>query len=387
MVSGGRYNEFLTPNASILVCNTSLPAAEKIKYAVEWKVPIVSSKWLWDSIQEGQLKSLDPYLIGRPEYNISLANSKASGDRTELTEAETHGNPLTRVTKGTEKRLLLGRTLDLVKTGDTPQLIDSLGSRIIEESPIKNKTSCLDSIGTLELHSKIDSPNPDECDNNSAHPSRLLSAPLKEISFNSSPKASPSPTKVLSPSKSATHVKVDHGDSLGPAISSLLAHHQRLTTTNPPAKTTDDPSFGRQRRRRQLLGRAASSMSARSNGSIGMSRASSVDTMNTDGVGTPLESSTANTREELDESFASLYSFGEQERFRETVEQPPQMTQLSYEDPDVRAWRERVVKKLGGVGQIEPDVGKRAEGIGVVTDVGGRGAKGVGRRTRQALGR
>lgn len=377
----------MTPNALVLVCDTLLPAAEKIKYAVEWKVPIVSSKWLWDSIQEGQRKPFDPYLIGGTENHLPIANPKPSDDTTKAIKAEIHSNPLTRTTKDNKKRLLLGRTLDLVKTEDTPQLIDNPNSRVIEESPIKNKTPCLDTIGTSEVHTNIDSPNPDEYDINAEQPSRPMSAPLKEISLNSSPKASASPTKVLSPSKSAPPAKIDDGDSLGPAITSLLAHHQRLTTTNPPAKPTDDSNFGRRRRRRQLLGRAASSMSARSNGSISMSRASSVDTMNTDGLGTPLESSTANTRDEVDESFASLHSFGEKERFRESVEQPPQMTQLSYEDPDVRAWRERVVKKLGGVGQIEPDAGKRADGIGVVTDVGGRGAKGVGRRTRQALGR
>lgn len=109
--------------------------------------------------------------------------------------------------------------------------------------------------------------------------------------------------------------------------------------------------------------------------------------MNTDGLGTPLETSTTHTRAAADESFAVLHGFGEKEGFRESIEQPLQMTQLGYEDPDVRAWRERAIKKLGGAGPIEPDAGKRVKGIGVVTDVGGRGARGVGRRTRQALGR
>lgn len=66
------------------------------------------------------------------------------------------------------------------------------------------------------------------------------------------------------------------------------------------------------------------------------------------------------------------------------------MTQLGYDDPDVRAWRERVVKKLelGAVGgHIELEKERRREGIGIVKDVLGKGARGVGRRTRQGGGR
>ena len=343
----------------------------------------MSSKWLWDSIQEGELKPFDTYLISFSENQLPMADSKSADDKTKATDPETRSNLSNRVTKDGKKGLLLGRTLDLASNEDGGQLTDDNPSlRVVEDSPLKNQEPRPGSIGTPEFPNDIDKARPDESHDSLAHPT---SAPLKEISSNPSPKAPLSPTKTFDPSfKPATSVKISD-DSLGPAISSLLAHHQRLAAANTASKLADDAKVGR--RRRQLFGRAPSSLSARSNGSVSISRASSVDTMNTDGLGTPLETSTTHIREEADESFAVLHGLGEKEGSRESIEQPLQMTQLGYEDPDVRAWRERAIKKLGGAGHIELDTGKRVEGIGVVTDVGGRGARGVGRRTRQALGR
>lgn len=369
------------------MCDILLPGSEKLKYALEWKVPIVSSKWLWDGIHEGELKPFDPYLVRHPRNQPSIDDSKPSDDRTEALQAESHINPSTRTINGNRERLSLGSSLGWGKNEPGDQLIDSTSLRVVEDSPIKKREVCLDAVDAPAVQTETDNPNPIERHNSPLHPASSVSVPLKEISLNSSPKAPASPPKAHSPSsKPTTSVKITEVP-LGPAISSLLAHHQRLAATNPATKPSEDLKLGR--RRRQLLGRAPSSMSARSNGSLNISRASSVDTMNTDGLGTPLESSTARTREgaDGDESFATLHGVAEKDPLRESVEQPLQMTQLGYEDPDVQAWRERVVKKLGGVGQIEPDAGKRVEGIGVVTDVGGRGAKSIGRRTRQASGR
>lgn len=367
----------------MLVCNTSSPANEKLKHAREWRVPIVSSDWLWDSLREEKFKSFATYLIRHSSNDLAITELKPPENRTEATRPEIRSNLSNETTKSDRTRLLLDRTLDSANNEHGGQTTDDLNVRVVEDSPMKNELTNVDAIGPSEIH---DTANTDECHDSKTHPLGPISAPLKEISLNSSPKAPVSPTKIVTTSsKASTSVKISD-DSLGPAISSLLAHHQRLSTTNPMSKPADDAKVGR--RRRQLFGRAPSSLSARSTGSVSISRASSVDTMNTDGLGTPLETSTTHTRDEADDSFAVLHGVSEKESFRESIEQPPQMTQLGYEDPDVRAWRERAIKKLGGAGQIELDTGKRVEGIGVVTDVvGGRAARGIGRRTRQALGR
>ncbi len=362
-----------------------MPGPDKLKYALEWKVPIVSGEWLWDSIHEGALRPFDPYLIHHARHHLLKTQPKPSDAELDATKAHNHSSFSTRMIKDKGEHPLYSHTFDSVKNEEGAQPMDDSTLRVVEESPVKNRDPCRDSIGERGDETGTDPPHPDEGCHSLSQTLRPMTIPLKEISLNLSPKDPPSPPKVCSPSsKSVTSVKYDE-ETLGTAISSLLAHHQRLAATIPPAKPTEETKFGR--RRRQLFGRAPSSMSARSNGSINISRASSVDTMNTDGLGTPLESSTANTRDEADGSFAVLHGIGEKERARDSFEAPLQMTQLGYEDPDVRAWRERVVKKLGGAEQIDPDAGRRVEGIGVVTDVRGRGSKGIGRRTRQALGR
>lgn len=208
--------------------------------------------------------------------------------------------------------------------------------------------------------------------------------PLQEISLNSSP------TKPTFPSPLKSEIRPGYKDegSLGPAISSLLAHHQRSAANSASNPTTEAPKINR--RRRQLFGRAPSGISARSTSSIGISRASSIDTVNTDGLGTPLDSSNSHARNGSAGAFAALWAYEEQEPAHESPQDFLQMTQLGYEDPDVQLWRERVVEKLGGAKEIEPDkaaeLSRRAESIGVVRDAVRHG-DGVSKRTRQALGK
>ena len=121
-----------------------------------------------------------------------------------------------------------------------------------------------------------------------------------------------------------------------------------------------------------------------------MSRASSIDTINTDGLGTPLESSNAAAGNESD-SLATLLGHETREESHRRPDDYLQMTQLGYEDPNVQAWRERVVKKMGGVTEvgtgITEGVGVKVKSIGVVKDEVGKGPQGVGKRTRNAMAR
>lgn len=217
--------------------------------------------------------------------------------------------------------------------------------------------------------------------------SRSTSVPLREISVNSSPKPSPVKSPSLPPPKPVPRLEYEE-DSLGPAITSLLAHHQRSSAGSVVRTFPEKPALGR--RRRQLLGRATSNLSMRSNGSIGISRASSVDTINTEGLGTPLESSNTVTGNES-ESLATLLGYEEREENHQSPDDYLQMTQLGYEDPNVQVWRERVVKKMGGATEIgtgnTEGVGTRVKSIGIVKDAMGKGAQGVAKRTRQAMGK
>ena len=114
-----------------------------------------------------------------------------------------------------------------------------------------------------------------------------------------------------------------------------------------------------------------------------MSRASSVDTINTDGLGTPLEPSMQSARpsqavsgkgysklKDTKDPFATLRAYAEEaEREENQPSMEMQMTQLGYEDPDVKAWRARIVKKMGGGEEFEDECLERKKCIEVVKDI------------------
>ncbi|KAE8154951.1 BRCT domain-containing protein [Aspergillus avenaceus] len=64
---GASYNEYLTPSASVLLCNDATPVnPEKLRHTHEWKIPTVTVTWLWDSIRNAQKQPLEAYKIRKP---------------------------------------------------------------------------------------------------------------------------------------------------------------------------------------------------------------------------------------------------------------------------------------------------------------------------------
>lgn len=353
----------------------------------------MKANWIWDCIAGGELKYFEEYLIpsccGLPMENSLKSTeflSKAKG-------TEGDKKPLPRMTESVKGRSN-GRR-QMLETSEDRLLAPSLNELrsmglvvdIAQNDPsAMNPGSPPPQDPTVEEHD----PGGEEELNaeDSAHTLVATTTPLREISSNSSPKPGPSADESRSPPPKSMLPGDFKEDTLGPAISSLLAHHQRSSTNMLPRPVSEIPGFGR--RRRQLLGRAPSNISTRSNGSINFSRASSIDTMNTDGLGTPVESSSLTKCGTID-PFEKLRSYGQLEESHEPAHEHLQMTQLGYEDPNVEAYRERVVRKMGGVTETETEdtkgARKRVKSIGTVKDVVGKGAQGVARRTRQAMGR
>ena len=121
--------------------------------------------------------------------------------------------------------------------------------------------------------------------------------------------------------------------------------------------------------------------------------------MNTDGLGTPIEASnqsalpsqTVNGKPSLTrlmdskDPFATLRAYAEEAERAESQEGPEvQLTQLSYEDPHVKAWRDRVVKKMGGGEEEFEETSRRRATASVVEDVSSGMTKGIAGRTRAA---
>ena len=120
--------------------------------------------------------------------------------------------------------------------------------------------------------------------------------------------------------------------------------------------------------------------------------------MNTDGLGTPIEpsnqsalpSQTVNGKPSLTkpkdskDPFATLRAYAEEAEQAESQEGPEvQLTQLGYEDPHVKAWRDRVVRKMGGGEELE-ETSQRRTTVSVVEDLPFGTMKGIAGRTRAA---
>lgn len=118
------------------------------------------------------------------------------------------------------------------------------------------------------------------------------------------------------------------------------------------------------RRRRPVLGRTNSLSSTRTGPTKGISRASSVDTLNEDGYGSPVSVDTDTNNQHSSkhltnmrgQSFNSVLSGGKvnvyvdsplYEEEEQEGDGTPEMTQLNYEDPDAVAMREEFMKRGG----------------------------------------
>ena len=378
---GAAYDEYLTPNAAALVCNGCLPTREKIRHALEWNIPVVKAEWLWDSIRLGRRQPFDCYLI----HPLQREKSSDTRDR-DPSKIRVSSDPATdRRGSGTAKRTTRGL--------DEGPIERTVGSDQAYDTPEVTKTETGFTDGTFAPCEDDNTPTPKQPEDQlasanletaSSYTFPYKPSPLHELSLNSPPKPSISQAK-LSPTKPRPSLDSQDSESLTTAISSLLAHHQR-ESSNPPPITSEQPHLGR--RKRQLFGRVPSNLSARSN-SISLSRASSVDTLNTDGLGTPLEpvhsariSAKVECKNSITASVLASYSEEMEEKEDEEAKQRLQSTQLGYEDPEAGIWRAKLMKKMGGRGK---EVEVRVQGIGTVRDEAELGApQSVSRRTRRS---
>ncbi|KAL9598814.1 MAG: hypothetical protein Q9219_004233 [cf. Caloplaca sp. 3 TL-2023] len=386
---GAIYDEDFSPKASVLICNKLVAGHEKLRHAQHWNVPAVTAEWLWDCIRSGEFREFEHYLL-----QPWLPKSRSDSDEVQKQ---------TRDQVGAESK---GEARSTKENG-SDQTARAFSRPVKEENKVEED--------------RLKKPNNDEMDHT---PIPLIPKPppnpTRDALVETSPNCSP-PKSSKSPSKpTATHhfdpptkKPPSQDPALSSAINSLLAHHQnaRSTRSNNAATTTTTaaqnppPRPTVRRRKRQLFGRAPSNLS-------NLSRASSVDTVNTDGVGTPVEltRSTSNlsssnnnnnnsnlnlplipptnkpSRTATDDllPFDPLAAYSDEHAEDDDKQSSLQMTQLGYEDPDALAWREKVERKLGTVVVRKEEEGRRVKEIGRVKDSSaGRG----GRRTRQQGGR
>lgn len=384
-VLGASYDEYLTPSASVLICNDPRSAShEKLRHTYEWGLPAVSADWLWISIQTGQKKPFEPYIVQKP---LSQNGKSQSGKSQNGIIAEKRPDP-------PSKQERQSGYLENSDENAQPRINSA------DIQPEKDKKTPVDPHPQKD-NTRRKQTKPIVGDGFFKEPSETARKEKPISKFNSF-----SPTKDQNQSTTETSTKNRPGSSHSTssaapsafdlALSGLLKQARAAkarSLAEPGEQNNNDTS---RRRRRPLIGRANSTTDQ----SI-FSRASSIDTLNEDGCGSAIESvnadgnltttARANSSRNGQQSFTSLLSGGKIDftddvylypHYEEEEDQTPAMTQLDYEDPDAAAMREKFLKSAGRI------VNKRTPAeqgiiVGEVKELEDAGW-GNGRRTRQA---
>ncbi|KAJ5690063.1 hypothetical protein N7462_004455 [Penicillium macrosclerotiorum] len=333
---GATYDEYLTPKASVLICNDPQTAShEKLRHTAKWGVPSVSADWFWISIQTGQKKPFEPYAVRRPV-------SQSSGNRENLPTVSVNRKQVSVPTGVPSKDQSIPND---PLSNDKPQKPSSGKSEISRMMPV--------------IGDGFDNEESPDRPKASVPESRSASPPNGKHDQQSAWGPSNQPEREKSPAPAVP-------SALDTALKGLLQQAQAAKSRQQTEGTsTSDESYPLRRKRKPLLGRAPSHPSVRTEETTNApSRASSIDTLNDDGLGTALESadrtrdnSLSRTNSRNEQTLSSLFSgakfdflsgqFSGQAENEDEENQEPPMTQLDYEDPDAAAMRTEFLRNAG----------------------------------------
>lgn len=366
---GGLYDEYLTPKASVLICNDPRSVnQEKLRHTREWGIPVVSVNWLWNSIRAGLKKPLEPYVVQRASSQDSEAIRTGPNCLSKKERPPHDVELINRNLRPTDKDSSLPPKTQNPSAAPHPEK-HSTTKRQIE--PVMGDGFLRDSNRTRkgDTTSKSNSQSSSKEQNESS------------LSENASRKRSGSNQSMSSGATSA----------FGLALNGLLKQARAANARSLAESGEKNDTSGR-RKRMPLTGRANSTTDQ----SI-FSRASSIDTLNEDGCGSAIESintdgNNTNTRANSangPQSFTSLLSGARLEftedaslypPYEEDEDQTPAMTQLDYEDPDAAAMRQEFLQSAGRINNKPPAEGAIVGELKELEDAGW----GNGRRTRHA---
>lgn len=311
---GAIYTEDLTPQTSILLTKSvTALRKDKAEHAHDWKIPIVNATWLWDCIAAGEKLPIQKYKFKTLARAVSLPSDKSASKNSQ--QAERSKSNLARSFQNTEpdtshsSKPLRNSRLD--KTA------------FISDEPYDTK----EEINTQNQGNLILDPS-----------ASMKSEPLSERSQNISLTVSTAPAP-------SNHPAPRPAEDFSNDISDLLTK----TKTAQPAPA--DAPDGRKRGVNRILGRAASNVST---GSIPLSRASSVDSTATHGNAVEYPPYTHKDKDisgpatAQQEQIGQFISAANDRDIHQELESQPASTQLEYEDPQSRAYKERVMARMLG---------------------------------------
>ncbi|KAF2490115.1 hypothetical protein BU16DRAFT_622648 [Lophium mytilinum] len=360
---GATYEETLTAHTSVVISNTPTPHKEKLTYARDNSIPIVSASWLRECIESGEKLPFRKYILlscRAPLLNKAPCPfveeptaplSEEDQEKLRKTKQRRKVNKPQGVNKTAPKDkrpMKRANTLELVASNPSPESTGNDEANDAEESPTFPFDASA-SVPLQELAPEVNSPR--RPSTNSAHSNSTTGSPSSK--FTPAPETAeqePSPDSVV-PSKAQ--------ESLDSVIITLLAQKQAASAAS--AAQPAEPIS--RRRKRGLLGRATSGTSNPST-SASFSGPNSFDIEKGENA--------------LDENEAGEKELGQQESIPK--EYMPSQS-LLYEDPSVQAAREKMIRKMGGtVDEVRGVVGP----IGVVRDVVSEPVvgRGVGRRRK-----
>ncbi|EED22877.1 BRCT domain protein [Talaromyces stipitatus ATCC 10500] len=376
-VMGAQYEEYLTPNVSVLISNDSRAAnTEKIRHALGWGIPVVSADWLWISVQSGKMKVFEPYMLHKSttqtkeiRHEQSKAVPERSGIKHELFSSCSEANANSHVRQTSASAF---------------ELNDSACGEIHET--LKPSVSNI----KMESMSSVSRPPTEGGDN----------------------KASQTPVKTVSDDNSVPQSNRS-SENLESSMNRFLKKARELTR----ARSILGGENG-SRRRRPNLGRRNSSSSSkmefkRTDSHVSVS---SIDTLNEDGYGSAVSADTdvnnqltaRLSRNLTGQSLSSLLSSSKFTRYLdspipendESLDEEngtPAMTQLNYEDPNAMAAREEIMRlaRRGNVNEAHvTEILKQKEAIqpqAVVDEfpqvIDHQGGRMTARRTRRSAGK
>jgi DNA replication regulator DPB11 len=440
-ILGAKYDQILKPGISVLLCYPSTAGEDKLRHAHKWHIPAVSLEWLWSCIRLGKMQSFGTYLLeqGQTSKDIILdrsavvsarqSNAVYIEDERHIATNQPRAEPIlppknaARCEPVARDAPESNRMLRAAKANSLP------GEGFLKSPQRKDHASELrhgKGLTSTDLAATADRGELDDADDEKAE----IGLPLQEVHINSPPRSE----MVLSP-RHAHLVTHFNGQSIPPdktenddTPSAPEATSTGKTTYMPPQpdsiKGAIKELLGKSRtkntvsampigenKKKRLLGRALSNVSnsSREGSNIRASRASSIDSVNTDGLGSVILDETSQNHR-IDASGAngrstctqrafgrnrhhneSSFELGDAALYREEYpeeEEPPQMTQLGYENPeDAVALREMLAERRrnrtrNGQEDIKCSDSKEEKKIKDDVTVAGAGW-GHGRRTRR----
>lgn len=371
---GAKFEEEFRRTTSVLVCR-SLRAMrkDKLKYALQWAVPVVSADWLWECISTGFNVPLDKYIFPEIRDRYPTQSSPVNPEKTQRSQGAaskentttTQPTPAPNATKPASSRPKIIGGFDAsafepdspekpsttheapARTRGMPRLESTTSADFLtaRSQPIdtfaKDSDAPLTEVSCARLNKSPSPPKP------TLPPARIKSDPYpgdltSKPTISRIPPAPPpempntKPNPPAQPQDSHTTTKPDQDHKQTTTVQTKAAERQALSSklsslidsAAPPDRDSHTQAPPPRARRRQLLGRAIS------NASNGSSAAS------IDGSG-----------RQITDSLRAVVAAATDD---EPDTQPPS-TQLQYADPEAQQAKKALMDKMMGREELPPN--------------------------------